>query len=59
MAKGGTIITDKFSTFSREEIDHMLGTALQTTRVYQEAQAEERRSLMDLQLAPKVGALTP
>jgi predicted transposase/invertase (TIGR01784 family) len=42
----GTIITYKFSELSREEINKMLGIALQETRVYQEAREEERRVLV-------------
>lgn len=37
-----TIITYKFTTLSREEIDTMLGIRLQETRVYQEAKEEGR-----------------
>ncbi len=36
------IVVDKFTDLSREEIDAMLGTKLEETRVYREAREEER-----------------
>ncbi|MGG6268752.1 DUF4351 domain-containing protein [Leptolyngbya sp. AN03gr2] len=61
-----TILVYKFTTLSRREIEQMLGTALQQTRVYQEAKEEGReegrgegqRSLILLLLNQKVGALS-
>ncbi len=38
----GTIMTYRFNTLSREEIDQMLGITLKETRVYREAREEER-----------------
>jgi predicted transposase YdaD len=35
----------KFNQLSREEIDEMLGTKLEDTRMFREAKEEERRSL--------------
>jgi predicted transposase YdaD len=35
----------KFANLSREEIDAMLGTKLEDTRVFREAKEEERRSM--------------
>ena len=40
-----TIVVYKFTNLSRQEIDAMLGTKLEETRVYQEAREEERRSI--------------
>jgi predicted transposase YdaD len=37
-----TIVVYKFTNLSRQEIDAMLGTKLEETRVYQETRAEER-----------------
>ena len=54
----GTIVTYKFNTLSREAIDKMLGIKLQETRVYQEARAEERLSLIFLLLEQKLSPLT-
>jgi len=57
-----TILVYKFANLSRREIEQMLGTALQQTRVYQEAKEEGRgegqRSLILLLLNQKVGALS-
>ncbi|MCU0566152.1 MAG: DUF4351 domain-containing protein, partial [Oculatellaceae cyanobacterium Prado106] len=48
---------------SRREVDAMLGTTLQETRVYQEAKEEgreeEARSLILQQLEHKCGTLSP
>ncbi len=41
----GTIITYRFNTLSREEIDKMLGITLKETRVYQEAREDERQAI--------------
>jgi predicted transposase/invertase (TIGR01784 family) len=41
----GTIITYRFNTLSREEIDKMLGITLKETRVYQEAREDERQEI--------------
>ena len=41
----GTIITYRFNTLSREEIEKMLGITLKETRVYQEAREEERQTI--------------
>jgi predicted transposase YdaD len=40
-----TIMVYKFANLSREEIDAMLGTKLEDTRVFREAKEEERRSM--------------
>ncbi len=40
-----TIMVYKFTNLSREEIDAMLGTKLEDTRVFREAKEEERRSI--------------
>jgi predicted transposase YdaD len=40
-----TIMVYKFANLSREEIDAMLGTRLEDTRVFREAKEEERRSM--------------
>jgi predicted transposase YdaD len=40
-----TIIVYMFTNLSRQEIDAMLGTKFEDTRVYQEAREEERRSI--------------
>jgi predicted transposase/invertase (TIGR01784 family) len=37
-----TIVVYKFTNLSREEIDAMLGTKLEETRVFREAREEER-----------------
>jgi predicted transposase/invertase (TIGR01784 family) len=53
-----TIMIYKFTNLSREQIDAMLGTKLEDTRVFREAKEEERRSLVLLLLKQKVGALS-
>ncbi len=40
-----TIIAYKFTNLSRQEIDAMLGTKFEETRVYQEAREEERQAI--------------
>jgi predicted transposase/invertase (TIGR01784 family) len=40
-----TIITYKFTNLSRQEIDAMLGTKFEETRVYQETRQEERQAI--------------
>jgi predicted transposase YdaD len=40
-----TIIVYKFTNLSRQEIDAMLGTKLEETRVYRDARAEEREAI--------------
>jgi predicted transposase/invertase (TIGR01784 family) len=40
-----TIMVYKFTNLSRQELDAMLGTKLEETRVYQEAQEEKARSI--------------
>ncbi len=41
----GTIMVYKFTNLSRQEIDAMLGIRLEETRVYREAQEEEREKI--------------
>jgi predicted transposase/invertase (TIGR01784 family) len=53
-----TIMVYKFTNLSREEIDMMLGTKLEDTRVFREAQEEKARSLVTLLLRQKLGELT-
>jgi predicted transposase/invertase (TIGR01784 family) len=53
-----TIMVYKFTNLSREEIDAMLGTKLEETRVFQEAKEEGQRSLVSLLLEQKVGTLS-
>ena len=64
-----TIMVYKFSKLSRSEVEEMLGTSLEKTRVYQEAKAEGeiigeargevrgQRSLLQVQLDRKFGKL--
>ncbi|MBD2327768.1 Rpn family recombination-promoting nuclease/putative transposase [Alkalinema sp. FACHB-956] len=52
-----TIIVYKFTNLSREEIDTMLGTKLEETRVFREAKEEEARSLITRQLTRKFGSI--
>jgi len=52
-----TIVVYKFTNLSRQEVERMLGINLQETRVYQEAKAEEARSLVLRQLTRRVGEL--
>lgn len=56
-----TIIIYKFTNLSRQEIELMLGTNLEETRVYQDAQDEgakrQARALILLQLEQKFGTL--
>jgi predicted transposase YdaD len=40
-----TIIVYTFTNLSRQEIDVMLGTKLEETRVYRDARAEEREAI--------------
>jgi predicted transposase/invertase (TIGR01784 family) len=40
-----TVIVYKFTNLSRQEIEAMLGTKLEETRVYQEAREEERQAI--------------
>jgi predicted transposase YdaD len=40
-----TIMVYTFANLSREELDAMLGTKLEDTRVFREAKEEERRSM--------------
>jgi predicted transposase YdaD len=40
-----TIMVYKFTNLSRQEIDAMLGTKLEETRVYREAREEERETI--------------
>jgi predicted transposase YdaD len=40
-----TIITYKFTNLSRQEIDAMLGTKFEETRVYRETREEERLAI--------------
>jgi predicted transposase/invertase (TIGR01784 family) len=58
-----TIILYKFGTLSRDEVDLMLGTELQQTRVYKDAKAEGRTEegqlLVLKQLTRKLGSITP
>jgi predicted transposase/invertase (TIGR01784 family) len=58
-----TIILYKFGTLSRDEVDLMLGTELQQTRVYKDAKAEGRTEegqlLVFKQLTRKLGSITP
>jgi predicted transposase/invertase (TIGR01784 family) len=58
-----TIVLYKFGTLSRDEVDLMLGTELQQTRVYQEAKAdgrtEEGQLLVMKQLTRKLGNISP
>jgi predicted transposase/invertase (TIGR01784 family) len=53
----GTIMVYRFTKLSRQEIDAMLGTNLEETRVYREARADDERSLVLAQLTDQVGAL--
>lgn len=53
-----TIIVYKFTNLSREEIDTMLGTKLEETRVFREAKEEGQRLLVSLQLEQKFDALS-
>jgi predicted transposase YdaD len=41
----GTIMAYKFTTLSRREIDAMLGTKFEETRVYRETREEERKAI--------------
>jgi predicted transposase YdaD len=56
-----TIISYKFSTLSRKEIDKMLGITFEETRVYQEAKEEgrqlDRLAVLCLLLNQKLGPL--
>lgn len=47
----------KFAQLSRAEVEAMLGITLQETRVYQEARADEAKSLILRQLTRQVGEL--
>jgi predicted transposase YdaD len=40
-----TIVTYKFTNLSRQEIDAMLGTKFEDTRVYRETREEERQAI--------------
>jgi predicted transposase YdaD len=40
-----TIMVYKFTNLSRQEIEAMLGTKLEETRVYREAREEERQAI--------------
>lgn len=52
-----TIMVYKFAQLSRAEVEAMLGITLQETRVYQEARADEAKSLILRQLTRQVGEL--
>jgi predicted transposase YdaD len=49
-----TIMVYRFTRLSRQEIDEMLGTKLEETRVYQEAQEDKARSIALKMLQKKV-----
>jgi predicted transposase YdaD len=60
-----TIVVHQFTKLSRQEVDEVLGTRLEETRVYQEAKEEGReeegqrqRSLLLRQLTRCVGKLS-
>jgi predicted transposase/invertase (TIGR01784 family) len=52
-----TIMVYKFTNLSRQEVDAMLGSALQETRVYREAQEEAGQLLVSRQLRRRFGEL--
>jgi predicted transposase YdaD len=54
-----TIVLYKFGTLSRDEVDLMLGTELQQTRVYRDAQVEEGQRLVLKILTRKLGNISP
>jgi predicted transposase YdaD len=54
-----TIVLYKFGTLSRDEVDLMLGTELQQTRVYRNAQLEEGQRLVLKLLTRKLGNINP
>jgi len=62
-----TIIVYKFTTLSRQEIEAMLGTKLEETRVYREAQEEKAKAIalkllqenVSLEIIARTTGLTP
>ncbi len=54
-----TIAVYKFSKFSRDEVEAMLGLRLEETRVYQEAKLEEGQSLVLRQLTRRFSVVSP
>jgi predicted transposase/invertase (TIGR01784 family) len=53
-----TIITYKFTNLSRKEIETMLGTKLEETRVYKEAREEERNEIAVNMIRKKIDLAT-
>jgi predicted transposase/invertase (TIGR01784 family) len=53
-----TIIVYKFSNFSRDEVDAMLGIELEQTRVYREAEQKGELKLLLRQLNRRVGTVS-
>ncbi len=53
-----TIITYKFTNLSRKEIETMLGTKLEETRVYKEAREEERNEIALNMIRKKIDLAT-
>jgi predicted transposase/invertase (TIGR01784 family) len=54
-----TIAVYKFSKFSRDEVEAMLGLRLEETKVYQEAKLEEGQSLILRLLTRRIGDVAP
>jgi predicted transposase/invertase (TIGR01784 family) len=54
-----TIVLYKFGTLSRDEVDIMLGTELQQTRVYRDAQVDGEQRLVLKILTRKLGNINP